>query len=77
MSYVANIMHVQSDEGTTRAVWLAYKRGFASGYRVALVVHKAQKTVPDLPGERPTFSPALVQIAFHRYWCRWEVAWPK
>ena len=32
--------------------WLCY-----SGHRVALVVHRAQKSVPDLAGEWPTFLP--------------------
>ena len=39
-------------------VWRAWRSGFAtSGHRVALVVHRAQKTVPDSAGEWPTFSP--------------------
>ena len=32
--------------------WLCY-----SGHRVALVVHRAQKSVPDSAGEWPTFLP--------------------
>ena len=32
--------------------WLCY-----SGHRVALVVHRAQKSVPDLASEWPTFLP--------------------
>ena len=32
--------------------WLSY-----SGHRVALVVHRAQKSVPDSAGEWPTFLP--------------------
>ena len=49
--------HEQSKTGLMQYVWPALRSGFASGHRVALVVHRAQKSVPDSAGERPTFSP--------------------
>ena len=36
--------------------WLRY-----SGRRVVLVVHRAQKSVPDSAGEWPTFLPPLLE----------------
>ena len=33
------------------------RSGFASGHRVALVVHRAKKSEPDLAGEWTTFLP--------------------
>ena len=51
----------------------ALRSGFASGHRVALVVHRAQKSVPDSAGEWPTFLPpplescsSLYKVAYHR-----------
>ena len=35
----------------------ALRSGFANGHRVALVVHRARKSVPDSAGEWPTFLP--------------------
>ena len=49
--------HEQSKTGLIQYVWPALRSGFASGHRVALVVHRAQKSVPDSAGEWPTFSP--------------------
>ena len=31
--------------------WTSRRSGFASGHRVALVVHRAQESVPDSAGE--------------------------
>ena len=42
----------RQDSWTSIKKWLCY-----SGHRVALVVHRAQKSVPDLAGEWPTFLP--------------------
>ena len=53
--YVANIMHVWLDTGS-----ITPTSGSASGHRVALMVHRAEKTLPDLPDERPTFAAPLL-----------------
>ena len=42
----------RQDSWTSIKKWLCY-----SGHRVALVVHRAQKSVPDSAGEWPTFLP--------------------
>ena len=42
----------RQDSWTSIKKWLCY-----SGHRVALVVHRAQKFVPDSAGEWPTFLP--------------------
>ena len=49
--------HKQSKTWFMQYVWPALRSGFASGHRVALVVHRAQKSVLDSAGEWPTFSP--------------------
>ena len=42
----------RQDSWTSIKTWLCY-----SGHRVALVVHRAQKSVPNSAGEWPTFLP--------------------
>ena len=44
-------------DGTRQYVWPTLRCGFAGGHRVALVVHRALKYVPDSAGEWPTFPP--------------------
>ena len=51
-------LQIESKQTLLYVPWTVKDRsGFASGYRVALVVHRAQKTVPDSAGEWPTFLP--------------------
>ena len=49
-------MNIQRQDWWTSIKKFCYS-GHPSGHRVALVVHRAQKSVPDSAGEWPTFLP--------------------